>query len=534
MTLSSQFTAFVVEQKSFFKHAREEFGVKRDVLDTNYRSNKNVVEYVNDIFEHTINGYERQKVKSEKDGFVEVCFSDEIEDMVLSKIEFFLEEGVNPKDIAILTHQNKDAKTLKDKLIKNIKNINVQTEATIKLISIPIIGAILDLLKYAYFKDEIYKQNFLVAIGFDWRESIDMTWLKIYKTPMQLITAIVKRYEIFNNDMDIIKLVELSSRYEDIESFLFECDNFNEDAKSEDNDGIKILTIHKSKGLEFEHVLVVDRLGSKRGGGGTLLYEYDEIDLVGIYQRVSQREFLDEKYANAKAKEDELAKEDILNMHYVAFTRAESSLIVLSKNKASAFEHLDLQEIKKGKVDVKQGFTCKEKSLHVMSQILQSYGTQESIKKDEPTESDHFAISYGLAMHHCLEVMSEFSKASLDNAYISTCNRYSNVLNDENLKSIYKRIQMLLNDEKFILLVKDAKLLKEQPLVFNGERKQIDLLVEKDDEVIVIDYKSSNHVNDSHIAQIGLYKNAMSKISSKKVSAYLVYLREDEVKLIGS
>ncbi len=520
--------------KELFKHAREEFGVKRDILDTNYRSNKNVVEYVNDVFEHTIKGYERQKVKSEKDGFVEVCFSDEIEDMVLSKIEFFLEEGVNPKDIAILTHQNKDAKTLKDKLINNIKNINVQTEATIKLISIPIIGAILDLLKYAYFKDEIYKQNFLVAIGFDWRESIDMTWLKIYKTPMQLITAIVKRYEIFNNDMDIIKLVELSSRYEDIESFLFECDNFNEDAKSEDNDGIKILTIHKSKGLEFEHVLVVDRLGNKRGGGGTLLYEYDEIDLVGIYQRVSQREFLDEKYANAKAKEDVLAKEDILNMHYVAFTRAESSLIVLSKNKASAFEHLDLQEIKKGKVDVKQGFTCKEKSLHVMNQTLQSYGTQESIKKDESTESDHFAISYGLAMHHCLEVMSEFSKASLDNAHVSTCNRYSNVLNEANLKSIYKRIQMLLDDEKFILLVKDAKLHKEQPLVFNGERKQIDLLVEKDDEVIVIDYKSSNHVNDSHIAQIGLYKNAMSKISSKKVSAYLVYLREDEVKLIGS
>ncbi len=520
--------------KELFKHAREEFGVKRDILDTNYRSNKNVVEYVNDVFEHTIKGYERQKVKSEKDGFVEVCFSDEIEDMVLSKIEFFLEEGVNPKDIAILTHQNKDAKTLKDKLINNIKNINVQTEATIKLISIPIIGAILDLLKYAYFKDEIYKQNFLVAIGFDWRESIDMTWLKIYKTPMQLITAIVKRYEIFNNDMDIIKLVELSSRYEDIESFLFECDNFNEDAKSEDNDGIKILTIHKSKGLEFEHVLVVDRLGNKRGGGGTLLYEYDEIDLVGIYQRVSQREFLDEKYANAKAKEDVLAKEDILNMHYVAFTRAESSLIVISKNKASAFEHLDLQEIKKGKVDVKQGFTCKEKSLHVMNQTLQSYGTQESIKKDESTESDHFAISYGLAMHHCLEVMSEFSKASLDNAHVSTCNRYSNVLNEANLKSIYKRIQMLLDDEKFILLVKDAKLHKEQPLVFNGERKQIDLLVEKDDEVIVIDYKSSNHVNDSHIAQIGLYKNAMSKISSKKVSAYLVYLREDEVKLIGS
>jgi len=518
--------------KELFKHAREEFGVKREVLDTNYRSSKNVVEYVNDIFEPTIKGYERQKVKSEKVGFVEVCFSDEVEDIVLEKVKFLLERGVSPKDIAILTHQNKDAKTLKEQLLNNIKDINVQTEATIKLISVPIVGAILDLLKYAYFKDEIYKQNFLVVIGFDWREAVDMSWINLNKTPMQMIIAIVKRYEIFDNDMDIIKLVELSSRYEDIESFLFECDSFGEDAKSEDNDGIKILTIHKSKGLEFEHVIVADRLGSKRGGGGTLLYEYDDIDLVGIYQRVSQREFLDEKYALAKAKEEVLSKEDVLNMHYVAFTRAESSLIVCAKNKGSAYEHLALEELKQGNIEVKKSSTCKEKSLHVMAQTLQSHGTQESIKKDETSESDHFAITYGLALHHCLEMMSEFSEKSLERAFVSTCNRYSVVLSEQNLNSIYSRIQRLLADEKFISFLKDGKLYKEQPIVFNGERKQIDLLIEKDDEVIVIDYKSSLHVNDSHLAQIGLYKKAMGKISSKKVSAYLVYLREEEIKII--
>ena len=519
--------------KELFKHARQEFGVTTEVLDTNYRSSKNVVEYVNDTFEHTIDGYERQLVKSEKEGYVEVCFGDEVEDMVLDKVEFLLEEGVSPKDIAILTHQNKDAKTLKEKLLENIQDINVQTEATIKLISVSIIGAILDLLKYAYFKDEIYKQNFLVAIGFDWREDVDMSWLNLNKTPMQLIIAIVKRYEIFDNDMNVIKLVELSSRYEDIESFLFECDSFSEDAKSEDNDGIKILTIHKSKGLEFKHVIVVDRLGKKRGGGGTLLYEYDDIDLVGIYQRVGQREFLDKKYAKAKAKEEILAKEDVLNMHYVAFTRAESSLIIVAKHKSSAYEHLELDELKKGVIEVEESSTCKEKSLHAMNQILQHYGAQESSKKDETNESDHFAITYGLAMHHTLEMMSEFNDTSLQNAFISTCNRYAVVLSEKNLESIKNRIKLLLSNEKFLSLVKNGKLYKEQPLVFNGERKQIDLLVETEDEMIVIDYKSSQHTNDSHLAQIGLYKKAIAKISSKKVSAYLIYVREHEIEILS-
>ena len=519
--------------KELFKHAREEFGVKREVLDTNYRSSKSVVEYVNEVFVDKINGYEAQKVNSKEEGFVEVCIDDEVEDRVLQKVEFLLEEGVSPKDIAILTHKNKDAKILKDMLIENIEGINVQTEATIKLISVPIVSAILDLLKYAYFKDEIYKQNFLVAIGFDWREKIDASWLNLNRTPMQLIISIVKRYEIFEDDMDIIKLVELSSRYENIESFLFESDSFSEDAKSEDNDGIKILTIHKSKGLEFPHVIVADRLGAKRGGGGTLLYEYEDIGLVGIYQRVGQREFLDEKYANAKVKEEVLEKEDVLNMHYVAFTRAESSLIVCAKNKSSAFVHLDLEEMSGGSIRAKEASTCKEKSLHVMNKKLENYGTQESKKADEGiTESNHFAITYGLAMHFCLEMMSEFTKKSLDNAYISTCNRYKVVLSVENLQSIYNRIEALLKDEKFLSLVDGGKLYKEQPLVFDGERKQIDLLIEKDDEVIVIDYKSSKYASDSHLAQIGLYKKALNKISSKKVSAYLIYIREEGIKIL--
>lgn len=519
--------------KELFKYAREQFGVKREVLDTNYRSSKMVVEYVNEVFTQKIDSYEPQKVNSKKEGFVEVAFSDEVEDLVLEKVEFLLEKGVEPKDIAILTHKNKDAKTLKDKLLENIKNINVQTEATIKLISVPIVGAILDLLKYAYFKDEIYKQSFLVAIGFDWREPLDVSWLNLNRTPMQLIISIVRRYEIFEDDMDIIKLVELSSRYEDIESFLFECDSFSEDAKSEDNDGIKILTIHKSKGLEFEHVIVADRLGKKRGGAGTLLYEYDDIDLVGIYQRVIQREFIDKKYAKAKAKEEILVKEDVLNMHYVAFTRAESSLIVVAKNKSSAYEHLELEELKRGVVEVKESSTCKDKPLHVMSQTLQSHGTQESSKKDEVNESDHFAITYGLAMHHCLEMMSEFTSTSLKNAYISTCNRYSSILSQQNLDSIYRRIVILLENREFLSLVEGGKLYKEQPLVFGGERKQIDLLIEKDDEMIVIDYKSSKHINDTHIAQVKLYKKALSAISSKKVSAYLVYLTNEKIEVVA-
>ena len=518
--------------KELFKHAQKEFEVHTEALEVNYRSSKSVVEFVNGIFEHVIDGYERQLVKSAKDGLVEVCFSDEVEELILEKVDFLLENGAKPKDIAILTHQNKDAETIKESLLKNIKNIKVQTEATIKLMSVPIVGAVLDLLKYAYFKDEIYKQNFLVVMGFSWHENLDVSWLDLNKTPMGMIISIVRRYEMFADDMDIIKLVEIGSRYEDIESFLFECDSFSEDAKSEQNDGIKILTIHKSKGLEFEHVIIADRLRGKSNRAGTLLYEYEGVDLVGIYQRVNQREFLDERYKKAKDKEEVLKKEDSLNMHYVAFTRAENSLIVCAKNRSSAFELLGLKETKKGELEIEQSSTFEQKSLRVMSQILRNHGAQESLKKDTQIDTNHFAVAYGLAMHHCLEMMSEFTVPSLSRAFISTCNRYSSVLSKESLRTIYKRVEMLLAHQEFRSLVDGGKLNKEQPIVFGGERKQIDLLVEHSDRMIIIDYKSSSHVGDSHLAQVGLYKKALSKISSKKVSSYLVYLREEEIKIV--
>src|SRR5660398_121262 len=98
-------------------------------------------------------------------------------------------------------------------MLDHIEGINVQTEASIKLIRVAIIAAIIDVLKYAYFKDEIYKHNFLVVIGEDWRDGLDLSWLNLNATPAQLITSIVKKYKLFDNDVDIIKLVEISERY---------------------------------------------------------------------------------------------------------------------------------------------------------------------------------------------------------------------------------------------------------------------------------------------------------------------------------
>ena len=39
--------------------------------------------------------------------------------------------------------------------------------------------------------------------------------------------------------------------------------------------GVKIMTVHKSKGLEFENVIVCDKMGAGRHDGSNFVAEYD-------------------------------------------------------------------------------------------------------------------------------------------------------------------------------------------------------------------------------------------------------------------
>jgi exodeoxyribonuclease V beta subunit len=518
--------------KKLFAHTIKEFGVKREVLDTNYRSEKNVVLFVNDTFKNLIEDYEIQKVNAKEEGFVKVVIDDEIEKQILQNVHMLLDAGIEQKDIAILVHQNKDASYLQE-LLEEELDVKVQTEASLKLINVPLIGAILDLMKYAYFGDKLFLENFLAVVGEDFRQKIDVSFIDTSLSPLRIVKQIVKRFKLFADDMDIIKLIEVAKRYEDIESFLFESESFSEEAKSEDNDGIKVLTIHKSKGLEFEHVLVVDRFKSPKNNTNTLMYEYEDVRLKALFQRVKGREYVDETYAKAKEKEGILEKEDKLNMYYVAFTRAQSSLIVCSKEKASAFVDLALENVELGSLHVKPKEEIKTE-LHVMKTSLQNYGFQEKQKSEvEKKEYDAYSVEYGLALHYCLELMKDFDEKSLKSALQSVYNRYLQSLSEEAIKSIYHRILKFIEDPIFQELIKNGKLYKEQPLIYNGERKQLDLLVEKDEKIIVIDYKSSQRVWEEHKKQVSFYIKALESIYSKPVQGYLCYLKEDNTEIIN-
>ncbi len=516
--------------KELFHHTAKRYGVEIEPLRMNYRSSFYVVDFVNHLFRDKIDNYIDQiSNDKERSGFVRVEESEALLESVVENVFALLEAGVHQDDIAILTYSNDAAFVIEEALLEKDATLDITTETSIKLINNPKVSAVIELLKYLYFKDRLFALNFLTAIGKSYHDKVEFQ-PSIHQPLPIMIREIIKYYKLNERDENLLKLITLSSSYHDIESFLFECEQISVDSPSKKSAGIRILTIHKSKGLEFEHVLVVDRFKGKSSDKSSMVFDYDDIFLRHIYVKFDGRECVDDTYKEAKQKEKQLVIEDELNVQYVAFTRAKKSLIICKKSEKSAFANLHLEEGSYGRLEVSSEVKSSEEKVPFVYKPLR-VAKQEIAKEEKKEKEDIKAINFGLALHYMLEIMEDFQEYSLHQAYWAMKNRFEMALQEGESEEIQRRVKQLLCHDNFLALV-DGECHKEQPIAYKGELKQIDLLVEKEDEVVIIDYKSSASKQAAHLKQVKYYKEAMQKIVSKKVSAYLCYIRKEEIVLV--
>jgi len=173
-----------------------------------------------------------------------------------------------------------------------------------------------------------------------------------------MIKEIMDKYDL--TDESTLKLLEYSRVFDTLDDFVVEIDNYDEELPLKEFDGIVVMTIHKSKGLEFPHVIVMDRLSKENSNKSNILYYYEDAKLKKIKLKIQNREFVDSEYKYIKEKEDVLEYEDKKNVEYVAFTRAIHSLIILKRAELtktgksySAFV-TNLEKIKKGEIIASQ------------------------------------------------------------------------------------------------------------------------------------------------------------------------------------
>ncbi|NWF66781.1 MAG: RecB-like helicase, partial [Campylobacterales bacterium] len=517
--------------KELFDYVFDEyknFGIVEQKLDSNYRSKKNIVNFVNDCFRDLIENYFDQKCEN-IGGFIEVveCEKEHLQTLALDKLKMLLDLNIEAENIAILGFKNDELFELAEFIKEQLPHIDIVTETTKKLIHQQNIQAVINYAKYIYFHEELYKCNFLALIGKDFTNS-DLENIK-YSDLLDLMYKIAKKYNLIDEDM--LLFFEVISKYKDIDEFVYNIDYLDESIVKKHQKGLKLLTIHKSKGLEFEHVILLDKLGSKNSRKSPFVFDYEGINLKSIKYRFKLRDSFDIDYKKALENEEKKESEDLKHLLYVAFTRAKESLIVIKKDKQSEFELLNLPQMQIGNLNISQTTVKHKQKIEIDKIKLKRYGLQEdfvTLKKDEIL--DYKAINFGIAMHYTLEILSTFSMESLENAIKSTYNRFGNLLSQDEFSDIKNRVSMLLENQLFQKML-DGKVYKEQPISYMGELKQLDLFIEKESEIIVCDYKSATFRQKEYKNQVLEYSKALNDIFKKPTIGFLIFLHKDSVEI---
>ena len=518
--------------KELFGAVTQGYGLAVDSLRTNWRSSAGVVTFVNTVFRGRIRDYEDQHVKpGAREGYVEVVEDEALLERMAQTVQRLSALGAKPGDIAVLTATNKDGGAVQETL--EALGIDVVTETTSKLVSQRRVRAAIEYLKYCYFGAPLYARNFCALADIE-PQPLPRAATAM-NAPAAAVKTLIAQFGLFDGDLNIVRFLEVLERFDDLEAFLFEYGRIDVKAVSQENEGVRVLTVHKSKGLEYPYVIVLDRLGRKRADTAPIIYAYDGIRLENLYLRQKNRGEFDPVYAEALAREAALAEDDALNALYVAFTRARENLYILRKPKESAFDLLDLQPAALGTETVLPAAAAKQAPLQTVPYTPVTLGRQTEVVQTEAGENvreDPFAITYGLALHYALEMMAEFDAASLERAMIAVANRYGALLDADILASVRSRIMRLLEHTPFLALV-DGERSKEQPLMYEGELRYLDLLVRHAERWVVVDYKSSRRDEEAHRRQVGFYVKAVEAIAGVPVEGYLCYLLEEGVQIVA-
>lgn len=540
-------------KKELFAKLRNELGKDRvfaDSLDTNYRSSSVLVDFVNKTFNGFIPDYTPQMAhKKDTKGFIKIVSSKD-EDMILSIVNLVNElkaKGVSEHNICILCWKNSDVANIANAL-ENV-GIGARKEGVLPLISSPLVYGLISYVKYCLFSNRIYAhraKEFLNLKKLPTKLNLDPNY-NAAETLRYLACSLKLRV----GDVDLLYLYEKATSSGDIISFIFDLENQNISSVKNTTSGVQVMTVHKSKGLEFSHVLLCDIISAGNPNNDEFIIEYDS-NCWQIYLRKSGREYLDKDYAFILDRSKKLQAEEEFNKLYVAFTRAKKSLTIIKNTKTNArapsyfmptvgtkdnpdgiLHYLNLQDCEFGALDIDEQ-TTKSITKQVKKNILiKQSGKDSAVLESIHNEIEPHSIHFGLAFHYLMELSVSFKQESITQAFDIMCSQYGRYLSQEELLDIKNRALAVINNNKFIETTFDAKILKEQSIIVNNSLKVLDLLAIKSNQIIVIDYKTGRSKEQQNITQVREYISILKQLyKDMPISGLIFYALRNYIDIV--
>ncbi|GAA8774692.1 RecB-like helicase [Helicobacter pylori] len=534
---------------SLFESVSKDF--YHDNLEFNHRSSPLIINYVNAIFkkayQNSPTAYLEQKYpkasnnKHARDGYVKVSLVADERELLLKQIlqeaKNLLEHRIDPKDITILCARNKDALEIKNYLQQNLSAIRPSTESSAKLSQFVESKIIKNALEYALAEEPykpFYKHSVLKLAGYLHDDAIALAGFNPKKESVAgFVWKVMELFELYTECAQIC--LELAVGCEDANEFLEKLEA--KEIASFKAEGAQIMTIHKSKGMQFPYVIVCERLGKpKTNNSNQLLEEYSGTELTHLYYRMKNREVVDKDYARALDKEEAAKDHEETNVYYVAFTRAELGLIVVAKDKnqkkdkkesknKGMHEKLDLAPLEEGEI---APVISSQKESSSASVVIKphAYGEQVQEIEEEPSDyeknNDQEAIHFGIALHKGLEYQYAYripKKSVLE--YLN----YHHGFYGLDYQALEESLELFENDAKIQALFKNLALKGEVAFLFEGVVSRIDVLLwDKGQNLYVLDYKSSQNYQQSHKAQVSHYAAFLqTQAPHFKIQAGIIY-----------
>ncbi|MUU68196.1 RecB-like helicase [Helicobacter pylori] len=523
---------------SLFESVSKDF--YHDNLPFNHRSSPLIINYVNTIFkkayQNSPTAYLEQKYPKAssnnhaRDGYVKVSLvADERElllEQILQEAKNLLEHRIDPKDITLLCTRNEDALEIKNYLQKNLSAIHPSTESSAKLSQFVESKIIKNALEYALAEEPykpFYKHSVLKLAGYLHDDAIALAGFNPKKESVAgFVWKVMELFELYGECAQIC--LELAVGCEDANEFLKKLEA--KEIASFKAEGAQIMTIHKSKGMQFPYVIVCERLGKpKSNNPNQFLEEYSGTELTRLYYRMKNREVVDKDYARALGKEEAAKDHEETNVYYVAFTRAELGLVVVAKDKKGMHEKLDLAPLEEGEI-VPVISSQKEPSSASVVIKPHAYGEQVQEIEEEPSDyeknNDQEAINFGIALHKGLEYQYAYripKKSVLE--YLN----YHHGFYGLDYQALEESLELFENDAKIQALFKNLALRGEVAFLFEGVVSRIDVLLwDKGQNLYVLDYKSSQNYQQSHKAQVSHYAAFLqTQAPHFKIQAGIIY-----------
>ncbi|EJC20481.1 uvrD/REP helicase family protein [Helicobacter pylori Hp H-24c] len=540
--------AFRGSFSSLFESVSKDF--YHDNLEFNHRSVPLIINYVNTIFkkayQNSPTAYLEQKYpktsqnKHVTEGYVKVSLvADEKElllEQILQEAQNLLDHRIDPKDITILCATNKDALEIKNYLQERLSAIRPSTESSAKLSQLVESKIIKNALEYALAEEPykpFYKHSVLKLAGYLHDDAIALPGFNPKKESVAgFVWKIMEQFKLYGEPAQ--SCLELAIGCEDANDFLEKLEA--KSIASFNPKGVQIMTIHKSKGMQFPYVIVCERLGKPNSShANQLLEEYNGAELVRLYYRMKNREVVDKDYARALDKEEAAKDHEEINVYYVAFTRAELGLIVVAKDKKESKkesknktmrEQLDLASLEEGEITP---VISPQKEPLMTSVVIKphAYGEQVQEIEEEP-DSDYEknnnqeAINFGIALHKGLEYQYAYN---IPKQSVLEYLNYHYGFYGLDYQALEESLELFENDAEIQALFKNHALKGEAAFLFQGVVSRIDVLLwDRGQNLYVLDYKSSQNYQQSHKAQVSHYAEFLrTQAPHFKIQAGIIY-----------